>query len=59
MTRRCRIATSLTCAAGLGALGGASGGTPYPSDKVHFGTQGQIDLGTRMATQIHDKLVLP
>jgi len=34
-------------------------GTPYPTDKVHFGTQGQLDLGARMASKIHDELVLP
>jgi hypothetical protein len=34
-------------------------GTPYPTDRVHFGTQGQLDLGARMASKIHDKLVLP
>jgi hypothetical protein len=34
-------------------------GTPYPSDKVHCGTQGPLDLGARMATTIHDKLVQP
>lgn len=29
-------------------------GTPYPNDRIHFGTQGQLDLGLRMAGAIHD-----
>jgi hypothetical protein len=31
-------------------------GTPYPSDLVHFGTAGQLELGSRMATKVHDKM---
>jgi hypothetical protein len=34
-------------------------GSPYPSDRIHFGTQGQLDLGLRMASKIHDHLPLP
>lgn len=34
-------------------------GTPYPSDRIHFGTLGQLELGSRMASQIHDHLTLP
>jgi hypothetical protein len=34
-------------------------GTPYPNDRIHFGTQGQLDLGMRMAGAIHDHSVLP
>jgi hypothetical protein len=34
-------------------------GTPYPNDRIHFGTQGQLDLGRRMAEAIHDHLTLP
>lgn len=34
-------------------------GTPYPSDRIHFGTQGQLDLGLRMAEKIHEHLALP
>jgi len=33
--------------------------TPYPNDRIHFGTQGQLDLGRRMADEIHDHLLLP
>ncbi len=33
--------------------------TCLPNDKIHFGTQGQLDLGTLMATKVHDKLPLP
>jgi hypothetical protein len=33
--------------------------TCYASDKIHFGTQGQLDLGKLMATKMHDKLQLP
>jgi hypothetical protein len=29
-------------------------GTPYPNDRIHFGTQGQLDLGLRMAAAIHE-----
>lgn len=31
-------------------------GTCLPDDKIHFGTQGQLDLGKLMATKMHDKL---
>jgi hypothetical protein len=31
-------------------------GTPYPSDLVHFGTAGQLELGGRMATKVHDEM---
>jgi hypothetical protein len=31
--------------------------TPYPNDRIHFGTQGQLDLGLRMAQKIHDQLL--
>ncbi|MGC4088740.1 MAG: sialate O-acetylesterase [Polyangiaceae bacterium] len=34
-------------------------GTCYPGDKIHFGTQGQLDLGQLMASKMHDKLTLP
>jgi hypothetical protein len=34
-------------------------GTPYPTDRIHFGTQGQLDLGRRMAEKIHAHLLLP
>jgi hypothetical protein len=34
-------------------------GTPYPNDRIHFGTQGQLDLGLRMAEKVHDHLLLP
>jgi len=30
-------------------------GTPYPSDLIHFGTAGQLELGKRMATKAYDK----
>ncbi len=33
--------------------------TCLPNDKIHFGTQGQLDLGKLMATKVHDKLALP
>jgi hypothetical protein len=33
--------------------------TPYPNDRIHFGTQGQLDLGRRMADEIHEHLLLP
>ena len=28
----------------------------YPSDLIHFGTAGQLELGRRMAAKVHDKL---
>jgi len=31
-------------------------GTCYPSDKIHFGSQGQLDLGKLMADTIHEHL---
>jgi hypothetical protein len=31
-------------------------GTPYPNDHLHFGSQGQLDLGKRMASKVHDQL---
>ena len=34
-------------------------GTCIPNDKIHFGTQGQLDLGALMATKMHDKLQPP
>lgn len=34
-------------------------GTCLPNDKIHFGSQGQLDLGKLMATKVHDKLRLP
>lgn len=34
-------------------------GTPYPNDRIHFGTQGQLDLGQRMASAIHEHSMLP
>lgn len=34
-------------------------GTPYPNDRIHFGTQGQLDLGLRMARAIDDHSMLP
>ena len=33
--------------------------TCLPNDKIHFGTQGQLDLGKLMATKVHDKLQIP
>jgi hypothetical protein len=33
--------------------------TCYASDKIHFGTPGQLDLGRLMATKVHDQLQLP
>lgn len=30
----------------------------YKSDLIHFGTAGQLELGKRMATKVHDKLSL-
>jgi Carbohydrate esterase, sialic acid-specific acetylesterase len=30
----------------------------YKSDLIHFGTAGQLDLGKRMATKMHDQLAL-
>jgi hypothetical protein len=33
--------------------------TPYPNDRIHFGTQGQLELGRRMAEAIHEHLLLP
>jgi hypothetical protein len=33
--------------------------TCLPNDKIHFGTQGQLDLGQAMAVKMHDKSVLP
>jgi len=30
--------------------------TPYPSDRIHFGTRGQLDLGQRMAYKVQEKL---
>ena len=33
-------------------------GTCYPSDKIHFGTQGQLDLGKVMADKVRDRLPL-
>lgn len=30
--------------------------TCYPNDKTHFGSAGQLELGKRMATKVHDKL---
>lgn len=33
--------------------------TCLPDDKIHFGTQGQLDLGKLMATKVHDKLQIP
>jgi hypothetical protein len=34
-------------------------GTPYPNDRIHFGTQGQLDLGLRMAQAIQEHSMLP
>ena len=34
-------------------------GSCYPSDLIHFGTQGQLDLGKLMASKVHEKLSLP
>ena len=34
-------------------------GTPYPSDLIHFGSAGQLELGKRMAAKTHAKLALP
>jgi len=34
-------------------------GSCYPSDALHFGTQGQLDLGNLMAIKMHEKLSLP
>jgi len=31
-------------------------GTCYPTDKIHFGTQGQLDLGKLMADKVHERL---
>ena len=31
-------------------------GTCYPSDKIHFGSQGQLDLGKLMADTLHARL---
>lgn len=34
-------------------------GTPLPNDHVHFGSAGQLELGKRMATKVHDHLQIP
>jgi hypothetical protein len=34
-------------------------GICYPDDKMHFGTQGQLDLGRLMGDKVHDHLDLP
>jgi hypothetical protein len=31
-------------------------GTPYPNDHLHFGSQGQLELGRRMASKVYEKL---
>jgi len=38
---------------------GWAGGGKRRNDKIHFGTQGQLDLGDLMARKIHDNLQLP
>jgi hypothetical protein len=33
-------------------------GTCYPNDKIHFGTQGQLDLGRLMADKVQQRLLM-